>query len=563
MSPVADPTTRFRPRTARRIAGTELRRRLRTVLGNRTKLLLLAFAVLIGLGPVMLFGSLGLMVAGEALAAGEFDPDTLERVSGFVSGGAALALLGLTTLSAVRSFTTVGDLDEPACLLVSTPLVNVVVGVIGAELLSVSLWFGPPTLLLTAAFAYGAGTPLPILTGILTVGLLLVLAVPAGFVIGVCVRHLLTVYEPVAQYRTVIVVAIGMLYFGSIAFGWLDTVTVVLVRVLGDSPLGWPGHVLLAGVSSVPSSGLLAGAGLVGAGVALPALLVGCVRVAGFHWYADPASTEDEGTASRTDSRFSLGIGDGIKSPVWTVVVTTLRRAKRSPVRLLYVAYPVLMAIFFAEEVLQTGTLPAYGAVVLSLYVVWGTGALFTLNVLGDRGPAIETELLATASGHNVVLGTTVAGLLVGLPVGLIVAPAAGLLSPLSGQQLAALTAGTLAGSVAAPLLATGIGVLFPRFGSVRVSSNREAVMPSKTAFLVYTAAIGLPVLAGLILAFGAEQTVAELVSGLLVLVPGVGLGISELAVTAVAWLLVVAGAVGPVVSVLYAVRTVETYRPY
>jgi ABC-2 type transport system permease protein len=550
--------------TARRIAGTELRRRLRNVLGNRTKLLVYAVVALIGLGPLLVFGSLLLELAGESLASGEFDQGTLDRVPEFVAGGVALALLGLTGMASIRAFTTVADLDEPGYLLVSTSLPNVVVGVVGTELLSFALWLGPPTLVLTAAFAYGAGTPLPVLTGLLTVALLLAVAVPAGFVVGVCVRHLLTVYEPIARYRTPIVVALGGLYFGSIAFGWFDRVTAVLFRLLGDSPLGWPGHLLLTGVPSVPFSWPVAGASLAGVVVVLPVVLLVSVRVAGFHWFADPARTEEsETTDTQSESRFSLAFVRGIRGPVQTVTVTTLRRAKRSPIRLLYVAYPILLAFLFAEELIQTGTLPVYGAVALSLYVVWGTGGLFSLNLLGDRGPAMETELLSTVSGRTVVVGTTLAGLVVGVPLALVVPPAAGLVSPLSLPQVAGLTAGTLAGAVVSPLLAAGVGTLSPRFGSVRVVNRREAVMPSKTAFLLYTLAIALPVGAATVLWLGAEGTVATLLSALLSLVPVVGLTVGELAVTAVAWVLVVGGVVAPWVSALYAARSFDSYRPY
>lgn len=551
------------PHIVGRITRTEFRRRLRSVFDNRTKILLYV-ALSLGLGLLLLLLSLLLVLAGESITGGELEQRTLDQVPGIVSGGIAVALIGVTGMAAVRAFTTVADLDEPACLLVSTSLPNVVAGLLVTELLSFSLWLGPPTVVLTAAFAYGMGTPLPLLTGILTVFLLLAVAVPAGFVVGVCVRHLLTVYEPIAQYRTVIVVTVGGLYFGSIAFGWFDRVTLVLFRYLGGSPLGWPGHLLLAGVPNVPFSPLVAVGGLVGATVAVPAALVAGVRVAGFHWFSDPARTDESGTTDAPSTgRFALSPFDGLGGPVWAVALTTLRRAKRSPIRLLYAAYPVLMAVFFAEELVQTGTLPVSGAVVLSLYIAWGTGVLFTLNVLGDRGPAMEAELLSTVSGRAVVAGTSLAALVVGVPVALVVAPVVGTASPLSAQQTALLTAGTLAGVVVSPLLATGVGTLFPRFGSVRVVSNREAVMPSKTAFLLYTLAIVLPAGSATVMWFGAEQSVADGLSVLLSLLPVVELTVGELVVSAVAWTLLCVGVLGPFVSAAYAARQFDAYRPY
>jgi hypothetical protein len=292
--------------------------------------------------------------------------------------------------------------------------------------------------------------------------------------------------------------------------------------------------------------------------------VVAGIRVANVHWFADPAQTEEsETTETPSESRFGVAVFGGIRGPVQTVTVATLRRAKRSPIRLLYVAYPILMAFLFVEELLQTGTLPVYGAVALSLYVAWGTGALFSLNLLGDRGPAMETELLSTVSGRQVVAGTTLAGLLVGVPLALVVPPAVGLASSLSLSRVAGLTAGTLVGAVVSPLLAAGVGTLFPRFGSVRVVNKREAVMPSKTAFILYTLAIALPVVAAATLWLEGQGTVATLLSLLLSLVPVIEVTISELAVTVVAWVLVVAGVLAPGLSALYATRTFDSYRPY
>jgi len=547
------------------VAKTEVRRVLRNVVTNRLKILLYVVAFLIGIGPILLIGGLLLSNGGEQLAAGEIDSADLESLPDIVAGVTAVLLLGLTVLATVRSFTNVADVDKPACLLISTPFSHAVVGLLVAELLLFALWLLPPTLILAGAFAYGAGTVTPVLVAPVVVTMLLTIAVSIGFVVGVCVRHLLTVYEPIAQYRTPLLVLVGAAYFVSIAFGFFSRLTAFLFELLGDSPLGWPGHFLLAGVPDVPFSAGLAGAGVaLTVGVVPIAVFLG-IRAAEFHWFADPAQSDDEEMAE-VDSRDWLGaaLTGVVNQPVRTVTVTAIRRTKRAPVRLLYVAYPLLMSLFFVQELIETGTLPSFGAVVLSLYVVWGAGVVFTLNILGDHGPAMEAVLTSTLSGREAIGGTVLAGLLVGVPAALVVGPVAGVASPLSVQRTVLLSVATLVGVVASPILAVGVGSLFPRFGSVRVMNKREAVMPSKTAFLLYTAAIMLPAIAaGILYTDSMASLVASGLSRTLSLLPSIGLTISETAVVGVAWVVLALGIAGPFLSVWYAVRRFDSFRPH
>jgi hypothetical protein len=551
-------------RPARVVAGTQLRRVIRQVASSKTKILLYVVAGVIGMGPLLVIGTLLLSTAGEQLASGSIDSADLESVPGVVSGVTAVFLIALTIMATIRGFTNVADVDEPACPLISTSLRNAVVGLVAAELVLFALWLAPLTLVLSGSFAYGAGTPALVLFAPLVLVLLLAVALPIGFVLGVCIRHLLTVYEPIARYRTPLVVALGVAYFAAIALGWIGPLTVLLFDLLGDSPLGWPGHLLLVGIPEVPFSTAKAVAGVAGVAVIAPAAMAGGFRAAAFHWFADPAQSDEEAEEVESSDRLETVLDAAVSKPVRTVTVTAIRRTKRAPIRLLYVAYPLFGAVFFIEELLETGTLPKYGAVALGLYVVWGTGAAFTLNLLGDHGPAMESVLISTVSGREVVGGTVLAGVLVGAPVALVVSPVAGIVSSLSAIETGLLIAGTLVGVVAAPVLATGVGSLFPRFGSVRVMNKREAVMPSKTAFLVYTMAIMLPSLSGAVLAVdGLASLVATGLTTLLSLAPTVSPTITARMITAVAWLVVTLGIAAPFMSVWYAARTFDNYRPY
>lgn len=546
-----------------RIARTELRRAVRTILTNRTKLVVFAVLGLFSLGPVLVLGVLLLSAAGEELVAGEFGSDAIGTVPGVVTGAVAVGLVGLTLLATVRTITAVADVDQPACLLVSTSLRNVVAGLVLKEAVAVLLWTGIPVLVLSGAFAWGAEAPLVVLFALATLVVVVAVALSVGFVFGICLRHLLTVYEPVAQYRTLVFATLGGAYFASIAFGWIDRVTGLVFDLLGDTPLGWPGQLLLVGTPVVEATLWEAVAGVAGAvAVSLGALAVG-VRVGEYHWFSDPAAPDEEEAAVESSDRLGSLLSGLVTRPVRTIVVTTIRRARRAPVRLAYVAYPLFGTVFFAEEVVQTGRLPAFAAVLLGVYVAWAAGALFTLNLLGDHGPALPAVLTSTVSGRDVVTGTVLAGVLCTLPLALVVPSVAGLVSPLDPAEAGLVTVGTVVGTLVTPVLAVGVGAWFPRFGTVRITNNRRAVMPSKSAFVIYSLAIFLPASATAILWLDAAGAVASLLSALFSLLPAVDVSVPASVVTALAVIVLVAGVLAPVASVRYAIRRFEEYRPH
>ncbi|MFC4988941.1 hypothetical protein [Saliphagus infecundisoli] len=559
-------------RAASVVARTEFRRTVRVVAGDRTKLLVLGAVALFMLGPVSVFGVLGLSAAGEAVAAGGVGDLGFATPTEIVTGGAAVLWVGVAVMATIRTTTAVADVEKPACLLISTPLRNAVVGLVGAEIALFGAWIAVPTLLLSGAFAYGAGTALPVPAAVAVVAVLLVTAVPVGFVVGVWIRHLLTVYEPVARFRTVIGVLAFAVYMGLIATGWFNRITSVVFSVLGDSPLGWPGHLLLVGVPTIDPSPVAAVGALVGTVLFVPVALAAGVASARVHWYADPARTEGGGSGDETATsrepverapgRLESALVPTVGRPAWTVAATALRRTKRAPVRLLYVAYPLFGVFPLAQTVYSTGTFPSYLAVLLSLYVVWAAGAFATLNPLGDLGPALPAAMTSTVSGRASTRGLILAGAGVTAPIGLLVALAAGVASPLPVERTLLLVAGTVVGAVLSPALATGVGTAFPRFGSVKVTNNREAVMPSKAAFLCYSLAIALPAAAAAVIAIDAAALLADVLTALLAFLPVIGEPtVPAGLITALAWLVLVVGLVAPLAGYRYAVARFDGYR--
>lgn len=544
------------------VARTEFRRTLRVVAGDRTKVLLLAAVAVFALGPMTAVGTWGLSVAGERVAAGSVDVFGV-TIPEILAGVSALVWLGIALMATLRTTTAVADLDEPACLLLSTSLRNVVVGLIGAEVVRFASWLLVPIVVLSSAFAYGAGTVLPVVFALVLFALVVPSAVAVGFVVGVWIRHLITVYEPVARYRTPLIALVGIAYFGAIATGRFETVTVVLFEILGHSPLGWPGHVLLLGIPNVSPPALTVVGALVGTtAVTALAITVG-IASARIHWYADPARTDDDDdvTAETSSDRLGRLLSYGLEQPIRTVSVTAIRRTKRAPVRLLYVAYPLFGAFYIVQDVVQSGTVSSFVAVLCCLYVVWGSGALFTLNPLGDLGRALPAVLTSTVSGRQATTGLVAAAALVAVPIGAVVSLAVGVGSPLSLQDAGLLLVGTVVGAVAAPALATGVGTMFPRFGSVKVTNNREAVMPSKTAFIVYTAAIAAPAAAAAVLYADASEPMATIATAVLSLAPRVDLTVPATLFSRLSWIVLPVGLLAPIVSALYAAERFDRYR--
>jgi hypothetical protein len=546
-----------------RIARTELRRKLRSTASSQTRLALYALGGLFFFLPALLFGSLLSVVAGELFAEGSTDGLAVAET---VVGGTAVVVLGLIIMTTIRTVTSVANPDnyEPGYLFISTSLRNIVSGLVLREIALFLLWLGPFAIVFSSAFAWGASAPLVPVATLATLPVVLGIAVPVGFVVGTAIRHLLTVYEPVAKYRTFLVVGFWLVYMLAVALNLFDQIFVVFFEVFGNSPLGWPGQLLVLGLPGARPTLWQAPVGVVGgAGIGFMSVGLG-VRLADRHWFADPAQSADE-------TETEVGSGDtfatllsGLSGPTRRVAVTTLRRAKRAPIRLAYVAYPLFGAVYIVEQIVRTRTLPAFAAVLLAVYVVWASGVLFTLNILGDRGPALDAVLTATVSGRAVVTGTVIAAVLVALPFAIVVPVVAGLLSPLGGTQTALLTGGTLVGSLVTPLLATGIGSRFPRFGAVTVTRNTEAVMPSKTAFVVYSVGIGLPLGCVQVLRSDSlSDMLAGLFSFLFSLLPGVAVTIPDVAITVIAAVIVAVGAIAPILSVWSAVRQFDEYRPY
>lgn len=479
--------SRPRARHVARIARLELRRSLRKARDNRTMLAVMAFNVLV-FGLLTLGAAVAAWVGGRALAGGE---DLPAAVVPTARGAAGLAVVGVAVFSLMRAAGRGGNLDCPDGLLSTVPVADVVAGVVLAEVGRLLAIVAPPLLVVAATFAVAAGAPSVLATLPLVLVAVGVVAVPTGFAAGLGVRYAITRYDPIAAHRT----AVGaLLLTGWMVFalsGALNDASAALFDPLAASPLGWLADALLLGVPRLAVDPLRAVTALaVAVGVAVPGT-VGSVRAAEAVWLSDPPDEgEESGEAAGAAIFDGATVGGLVGRQTRAVATAVWLRARRAPIELSYVLYPVFFGAYVFQDVFQRGYVPAYVPTTLLTYTAWAVGAAVTLNPLGAQGPTLPGTLTSRIDGRAYLRGHLLAGAVVGAPLATVLTVGAAVASPLALSEAAVLAVATPVSAVAAAGLACGFGVLFPRFGSVRVTGNREAVVPSKSAGAAYSLAL-------------------------------------------------------------------------
>jgi len=479
-------------RRHRLIARTELRRGWRKMRERKTQLAVLGFVGLMMTFPVLLFVSI-LHGLGTDLRTGADVPGfiSVEQLRSLVS----LAWFGIAAFVAIRTVNYRGDPDAPAGLLTTVSAFDAVVGLLLAETIVLVGWLAIPMTVLVGGFATGAHAVAPVLALPVVGAIVLAWAVPLGFLVGIAVRHALLTVEPLARNKTAITILASVAYFGLLITDAFGAVLSAVFPFMAAMPPGWVADLLLLDVPTLAGAPLRVLASLAITIGVVPVLVLASARVAEAHWLADGViEGDDESDAdaetsagASTSERLADLLPDGVGRPTRSVVRTVVLRARRAPVRLLYLAYPLFGAFPLAQDVYRTGAIPSYTPWLLAGFAVWAAGSAFTLNVLGDQGATMPAVLSAPGGGRHVVVGSAAAGTLLALVPGVGLVAIVGALGPLATVETVALAAITAVGVVGATLLATGIGITFPRFGSVQVANNREATVPSKSAFAIYT----------------------------------------------------------------------------
>ncbi|SEW27194.1 hypothetical protein [Halobacterium jilantaiense] len=468
------------------------------------------------IAQVLAYGLLALLMvvftaAGTWLAhlAGQEyvdDPGAAGELVGLIPAAVGVFTL---TMTAYLTALQLGDIDVRDGYLTTVPARDVVGGLLAAGYLRVTGIFAAPLVVAGAGFAVGADAPLAFLSVAVAVLALTATTYLVGFPVGAAIAYLLGQSEFVDRYKTALGAAAFLAYLALLFTNNLYEVARPAVEAVQASPVAWYTDLALlpvpgADASAARAVGVLAGSVVVGVLAVLAS-----VRASERRWYDDSAHAEVRATDSASSGRLDDLLG---RRTAWVARKTWLR-ARRAPLKLVYVVYPVFVLFAPLQGSIEAGRVTASLPATVTLYAAWATGALFTLNPLGDEGAVLPISVTSGVSGRQFVGGLVAASTLVGTPVTLVLAAALGVLGPLSAVAVGCLV---VAGAVLPALAATvaaGVGTAFPKYEATNITRSREAVVPSLWSFGIYT--IVFLVTAGL--ATGVQSpTVADALADLL-----------------------------------------------
>ena len=326
--------------------------------------------------------------------------------------------------------------------------------------------------------------------------------------------------------------------------------------------MGWYADVALLGSGEVTADPLRAvGAFLFTAALGAVSAVV-TTRIADRHWFADESLLDDsetetgEHTSGDSFRRVEDSLAKAVGRPTAAVTVLAWKRAARAPLKLLYAAYPLLFVIGFISETVQTGQVPAPAAGFALAFVAWAGAVVFTLNPLGDQGAGLPATVLSRVTGWQFVAAQILAGALVAVPLGTAVTAAIAVLAPLSPGMVAAVVLATPVCILLGSGFAVGLGMAFPRYDAVNITSSTKAVVPSVLGFVVFSIYLLLTVAAGLLVF---EPAVVPVAASLLSWLLPLGLSVDAAGLTLIARVALAVFAIAPFLSAAYAARRFDT----
>ena len=525
----------------RTISRTLLRRRWRVVRDNPVQLLSLALVGLFSVLPLVVGLPVGAYFGGQALRSG-----AIEAPIAGVRRIAVICWLAAAGFGVFRGYTALFDPDRRDGLLTTISHQQLLAGLLGAEALVIGLPVAVVVVVASLVFAVAGDSLLAAPAKLLAACLLLVSGFLTGLAVALVIKNGGVRSRLVSRLRTVVFVALFAAYMGVIVTNAFDAVIDPLFWLLTPTPVGWMGEVVLL-TAGGPGSPLAASAGLLVVGLAVAASAPVVSRLTAWLWYADGLETVQSESDSTDLSRLAGLLGQ----PVVGVVSADWSRARRAPVSVSYVIYPLFVLSTPIIQTVETGQVSTLFPILVGICGAWITGALFSLNIVGNEGALLPATLLTPSPSRALVGGHIAAGALVGLPVTAAAVAVLAILSPQPQWAVLTLTVGSLLLAAAAGPIATGIGAAMPRHEAVSVSRSRTAIIPSTLAFIGYSvliALLSLPIVAAHSLIVG--EFVVSAVG-----IPPVALGVASLILTAV-----VAAAFG-LVSVLFGVRQVKRFQ--
>ncbi len=523
-------------RRALSVAWTNFRRQVRVTRANPyvafAYLFSLCFGVLVAVGQAPLPGFAGWpypggYALGRAFAAG--DPTVLSRVRGFA--GILFTLLVLVTV--IKEATDGQMATNVEALVLSAGPRAVAFGAVCWSVLQTATQFGPLVLAGALAFGVGAGDPAAAVGLALAGGLLVVAAVPLGYVFAAAVKLAFQRVAVVREHRLVVGAPLAVAYFGLFARARAS------MALLSASPAGWFGDlglVAAGGAAALPAAGAvaLAGVGSVG-GTAVS------VSLATRLWLGDEVRAPESGDDTAASAVSGPLLGRLVGRPAAAVTRSVWTRVVREPRSLLFVAMSAgLAGAVGVELAAQTPTaLP----VVVAVYGGTTAGMGATLNPLGAAGVGLPAALTTPTGGRGLVRGYALSTMLPGVPVVAFLSAFAAVLLGLPPVLVVALavTGGLLVGTATALSLVVGLALPNVEGLGPEGSGLRPPRLVATTALVLAMATLGGPAFVGLGVGPGGGPTLPSALGGV--------------ATTAVVGVL--AGAV----AYRRAVRRVGTYR--
>jgi len=535
-----------------------LRKQLSLERGLSTLAGLLVYAVLL-LGATTGGGYLGLR-AGEALAAGSgvlgLDPGEAIVI---VRGVLALFWLMIAFVYGLRAVGQRGTLAQPEGILTVEPVREALAGLFLAEFVFFLLWVLAPAVGIATGLAVGAGVVWPLIAIPAAVGAAGLSAIVVGFLLGLAGRHVVSRFEFVARHRVPLIVVAFLAYIVALSSGAWNEAMVRLFEPMQRTPVGWYADVAFLGTPGIGASAVYATVALgLSAFLAGMGVLVGTV-IADRHWFSDPAlaGSEEEPAAESANPGLERRLEAVAGRRMAALMTLSWRRAKRSPLKLLYAFYPLLIMAGLLANIVQTGEVPAYLPYAVLLFAAWAAGVIFTLNPLGDQGAVLPSTLLSGVDGRTFVRAHVAAGLVVAVPVGTLLTAVVGVLSPVDRGTVLTLVVATPVAMVIAAALSAGIGVAFPRFEATNVTRSMKTVIPSRLAFVLFSLHLfGTALAAGLV----AEEILRQLVSFVLALLLPFGLSVAPETLWLVGAVALVPLVLAPIPAYRYAVRRFDRY---
>ncbi|WP_418284172.1 hypothetical protein [Halorubrum sp. DTA46] len=472
-----------RAKRPRLVARTELRRRWRTMKENTTQMLALAFAALMLL-PFSIGGVFGAYLAGGFVAGSETEPLIEWARMAFVYGWIFVVGFG-----GYRAYAVALRPDNLDGLLTTVSHRDVIGGLVLTELALWSAFFVTIGSAATVAFAVGAGSLLTIPSLLLTLCLVIVTGIPAGFLLALGVRNAGVRSRLLSRLRTLFLVLLGIGYFALIFTNAFASVLEPIYRVLAPTPIDWFGDLATIGLGVGASS--LRAIGAVGfTGVFVVVAIASLYRLSEWLWYADGVHVTHEVERSAEGSSRFGGLSRVLSQPVFGVVAVDWKRARRSPISLSFALYPLIVLAGPIVTAAQTGEVGTSLPLWVLISGTWVAGSLFALNVVGQEGAALPVTLLSEAPERSLVIGHVVSGALLIAPVTVVATVIVGSLSPYSTPLVVSLGVSALVLSAVSGAIGTGIGVGFPRFEAVSVSRSTKAIVPSVFAFTIYSVVV-------------------------------------------------------------------------